>query len=109
LDDSAPVERLTATVDHIRTTMLQDHELILSILKLLRGDEHGDGGMTARLILVENKVSGLLQRLDIADEKLAEEVRQGEHRKWQIIMAVLTSGIGTALMMELVDKVLHKS
>jgi hypothetical protein len=103
-----PVERLSATVDHIRVTMLQDHELLLSVLKLLRGDEQGSGGITTRLIVVERQVSALQQRLDHADDALAEEVRAGEHRKFQIILAVMTSGVLTALAMEVFDRFLRR-
>jgi len=71
---------IAAHIEHIRLAQTQDHELLVSVLKLLRGDERGEGGLTARIVVLENDL-----------RKFIGEKDKSNARVWQIVAAVVAA------------------
>ena len=71
---------IAAHIEHMRLAQQQDHELLVAVLKLLRGDERGEGGLTARIVLLENDLRKFLGEKD-----------KSNARVWQIVAAVIAA------------------
>ncbi len=71
---------LTANAENSRAIQIQEHDLLIGVLRLLRGDEKGDGGLTARIVVLENKINILLIEKD-----------KSHARIWQIVAAVIAA------------------